>query len=336
MIVLTVSIIFSVGFGLIGLRIIQFRGSLDRDVCFHDPLTQFDPELGWAPIPSRHVKDAIGDITNNSLGFRSAELDPQRDQVVLMGDSVAWGYGVNDDQTISAYLDPILKPLGSQAVNLAVSGYGFDQHYLFLKRYIDRFDRLKTVILFVCVVNDFEDTQSNMRYGRSKPLFRFRDEGLQLTNYPVSKYSVRNLLSQSYLFRKRFDEDSNWDKFFSWIAGDVTMPREETAQVIKALLRRMDELIARKGAEFKIVLMTPKIIEVGLTEGYGFFQKLLEQEGYDYLDFPTALENQGLTVEGLYPDDDYLHLSPNGSRVVAEIVSRTYFAGEMAGQGAEK
>ena len=99
---------------------------------WHDPNTQFDPELGWSPIPNRSINfPGWGTISSNSLGFRSPEINQSKKQIIILGDSVAWGFGVNDTETFPYYLDESVSSLGYQVSNLAVSGYGIDQYYLF-------------------------------------------------------------------------------------------------------------------------------------------------------------------------------------------------------------
>jgi hypothetical protein len=99
------------------------------------PAVTFDSELGWAPKPFYRARiDRVGMVTTNSLGFRSSELDSHRDKIVILGDSVAWGYGVDDTETLSSRLQDKLSGRRLQVVNMAVAGYGPDQEYLWLKR----------------------------------------------------------------------------------------------------------------------------------------------------------------------------------------------------------
>ena len=76
---------------------------------WHDPNTQFDSELGWSPIPNRSINfPGWGILSSNSLGFRSSEINQSKKQIIILGDSVAWGFGVNDTETFSYYLDKMV------------------------------------------------------------------------------------------------------------------------------------------------------------------------------------------------------------------------------------
>jgi hypothetical protein len=58
----------------------------------------------------------------SAVRTRSPEVDRSKGHVLLVGDSVVWGYGERHDL---------------QALNLGVSWYGIDQYYLWLKRKLD-------------------------------------------------------------------------------------------------------------------------------------------------------------------------------------------------------
>ena len=77
---------------------------------WHDPNTRFDQELGWSPIPNGEVQNhPWGKISSNSHGFRSEEIDRNQSHIIVLGDSVAWGYGVGDEETMPHYLNQGLR-----------------------------------------------------------------------------------------------------------------------------------------------------------------------------------------------------------------------------------
>lgn len=43
--------------------------------------------LGWIPIPNKNM-DIFGDITTNSLGYRSKEIDKGKEIIAILRDSV--------------------------------------------------------------------------------------------------------------------------------------------------------------------------------------------------------------------------------------------------------
>jgi len=72
----------------------------------------------------RNEKAYKAKVSTNSLGFRSPELDPDKQTVAVFGDSITFGYGVNDDQTLTAHMSTLLPNFNIQ--NTAVPGYNLE------------------------------------------------------------------------------------------------------------------------------------------------------------------------------------------------------------------
>ena len=174
---------------------------------WHDPNTKFDPELGWGPIPNTRVSiPGWGTITSNSHGFRSAEIDQGKKQIIILGDSVAWGFGISDKETFPYLSDEMFSNSDYQVSNLAVSGYDLGQYYLFLRRHIDKFNDLKQVVLIICTQNDLICTGRNFDNGKRKPLFAIRNDELILTNNNINEYFA---LTKSNLTKKLLSTDKS-------------------------------------------------------------------------------------------------------------------------------
>ncbi|PWB74841.1 MAG: hypothetical protein C3F15_07315 [Holophagae bacterium] len=76
----------------------------------------------------------------SSLGLRGGELSPQRpaggQRVVVLGDSFAFGLGVDEDETFAAQLEALLRRDGRrvEVANLGVPGYHTGQELAWLER----------------------------------------------------------------------------------------------------------------------------------------------------------------------------------------------------------
>src|SRR2546429_131026 len=85
----------------------------------HEP----DPYLGYHLRPSTRVVIKLRSelepttITTNALGFRGP--DPSNAAVIVVGDSMAFGYGVNDDETSTSRL---AADLHTKTATLGISG----------------------------------------------------------------------------------------------------------------------------------------------------------------------------------------------------------------------
>ena len=171
---------------------------------------KFDSQLGWYHNPNVHADFSHPEfdvkVRTNGLGLRDENIDPhdQRQKVLFLGDSLTWGFGVEEEERFTERLQESLP--GIRVVNAGVSGYGTDQELLL-------YEKLQGVIApdIVAVLvfkNDFQNIDSVQQYGYPKPAFCQSEGGrLQLINSPVPEpnilYTLRRwVLQQSYLLKK--------------------------------------------------------------------------------------------------------------------------------------
>jgi len=140
-----------------------------------------DGQLGWVNQPRGrgHVSNELFeyDVRINALGFRDRERDVSKGagmrRVLVLGDSVAWGWGVNDGERFSDRLEQQLGP-GVEVLNLAVPGYGSDQSLWNLEQRGWDFD--PDLVLYCFVINDILESELDRYAGMPKPRF-VRDGG---------------------------------------------------------------------------------------------------------------------------------------------------------------
>ena len=222
---------------------------------WRDANTEFDPQLGWRPIADRSVELAWGEVRTNAEGFRSAPLHPDAEAVAVLGDSVAWGLGVPGRESFPGRLDAGFARRGWQVSNLAVSGYGLGQSHLWLQRQRASLPRLRHVILAVCADNDLDDTRSNSRYGRRKPLFRSDPDGLRLTGVPIARHGLRHWYTDSHLLRGVL---ARWPWLEAWYlgrAGDLRLADDEAERVLLGLLNAIRDEVADRGGRLHVALL---------------------------------------------------------------------------------
>ena len=287
---------------------------------WHDPNTKFDPELGWSPIPNRNINQPdSGVLSSNSLGFRSAEIDQNKKQIIILGDSFAWGFGVSDNETFPYYLGEMVSKSGYQVSNLAVSGYSIDQYYLFLKRHIDKFNNLKQIVLVIYSGNDLQDTGRNFNNGTRKPLFYFRNNNLVLTDNSINEYCLKNLFSRSYflgrsglMYKKSFIRT-----ILNQIFGDKLLNSIEAQIVIINLLQRINELALSHNAKLLIVVNPSKEDLVEKSVSLKFFEYIFNKLKYNHINYILILKNQR-ELNSFYLMDG--HYSKKGNMFLAKTV----------------
>ena len=153
-------------------------------------LFMYDPELGWKGTPnaqSEYIsKDFMVYVAHDALGYRnqSPPFVANKKNILLLGDSYGWGWGVEDNETAAAVFNQ--KNSTANLYNLSVPGYGTDQEWLTLQRFIEQHpnNHYDDVVLLL-YYNDLEDNIATERYSYPKPMFQAASNVLQLTNVPV-------------------------------------------------------------------------------------------------------------------------------------------------------
>jgi hypothetical protein len=237
---------------------------------------QYDPRLGWRGRPDATGVSASVDfrvrVTHDRLGHRTS-AEPwaaDRRNILVVGDSYAWGWGVEDGEVFSERMMRLRGDLN--VYNLAAPGYGTDQEYLLLREFLETHPEVRpeTVVL-VFFVNDWADNASTSRYGYPKPRFRLRGDTLELQNVPVPDMrradyargrsagrAETTLLNRSHLYnlasRALYGLPLDLEAVEHSIAEEAT---EEQLAISLRLLRAVRNLAASRGAELLVVLLHP-------------------------------------------------------------------------------
>jgi hypothetical protein len=295
----------------------------------------YSEAYGWALRPSsRYVGRGGERITVNERGYRgpshAATPAPGATRVVMLGDSIAFGTGVEDGETFSQLLDDSPR---LEVLNLGVDGYGTDQALLRLEREGFAY-RPRVVILNFCVRNDYIDNALTKALydGRSpKPYFTLsrgvlvrHTEHLRLS--PRQRLAV-SLTERSYLMNALLylggaqpetvgggRDEANWGDRRQTVLADF--PR--AAELTSRLILEMSERSAGAGAEF-VVLVHPDrrtwsgdgAMVTPLTSGGLGRTRVVTMQG-EYVKRRLSFED--ITLDRLG------HLSPKGHVAASEII----------------
>jgi tetratricopeptide (TPR) repeat protein len=298
---------------------------------------QFNSQLGWANIPNQSFTANERTYTTNSFGLRSEPLNPSANHILVLGDSVAYGAGVNDNETMPFYLD--LKFPNDQVLNLAVSGYGIGQYFLALKNIIDK-TRPKLIIAMIYTGNDFSDTRKDNLFGISKPLFESQNGVLVNLNPSISRFSCQNMISRSWI-----NSLMPTVKLQNYFCSSRELDSSTTKLTIKKLFQEIYVAGKDKNAE-TIFALSPSLIgsqwlncywqgkpdnchnlDSGFHQKYREVKELLEESELPFVDLNNSflLKAKGskseLTTLYNQKGKDIHHYSPKGNRLVAEILA---------------
>lgn len=327
--------------GLLGLILIEgyyWKLGYTSLVC---EICRFHPQLGWETIPDKTVTNGKITYSTNSMGLRSKEVDSSRGQILLVGDSVTFGLGVNNNETISHYLEE--KQSQYQVLNLGVPGYGIGQYYLNLQRHIDQLNP-KLIVLTLYTANDLDETRKDTRFGISKPFFLYDNGDLLNLNPSISRFSCSNLYTRlrfaKYLIPASLIENCQ----------SRVIERDKASPTITKLIDEIRVLGMKKNIPTLIVL-SPALIAVeavackktkgldacgeydeGFEAFYYFFQKIMELYKLPYIDLLPRLVNFGKegSIRSLYRNngEDIHHYSPQGNQFLAQAIAERLVLGK--------
>lgn len=132
---------------------------------------EFDSRFGWRPrgnLDTYHLADDLFHVTTDPDGWRGSQ-SIQDCRILVLGDSFAWGHGIDDRDFFANRLLPRLsvKAIGA-------NGYNMVQELLWLQALSSSLQG-KTVVWFVYYGNDLYENLVPDMHGYRMPFVRERD-----------------------------------------------------------------------------------------------------------------------------------------------------------------
>lgn len=294
---------------------VQGRHRPDRELIytlvpdFSAPLEEADPAVR---------------VTTNSLGLRGREVRTDvrgNKRILVLGDSMVFGWGAGDEDTFPAQLETALNTPQAhyEVINAGVQGYGTDQSY---RSFMRRLNHLKPDLVIFCLFEN--DGIDNIRM----PLYTIENDHLSpldVSNHPV--YITGQL--QKYI-PASLKRTNTYGVFSTALARripyellpDRDMQVLDTWAKRKMLLqaRELNTVARRDGFQLLVVGLPYKIGKYNDAHLYSFMEQA-ERYGVDFLDLsvlPVWQEQEAtLFMQGRDP-----HTSLAGYRLIAELLSK--------------
>ena len=242
-----------------------------------------DARLGWTGRPDVALRfrersfDVL--IEQGEDGFRRPNPPPPAEaprRVLFLGDSLLWGWGVEQGELVTDELQRRLGP-GVAIENRAVSSYGTAQELLLLQDLLGR--RHYDAVVLVFSRTDPEDNVDDMKL---RPAFRLVDGRLEQVRWPPPEEADRPLSGflRSTSLAFRFAE-AQWGELRRWIDGKRgrqpadrrSVAPEETDfrnlpgyDLTRELLHEMQRLVAAHGASFVVAYQPHHVFPMGSPE----------------------------------------------------------------------
>ena len=298
-----------------------------------DRFWKYDSLLGWAHEPGQEgifetpQFRTVVRINENGLrdGQHSYERQNDTERVLVLGDSFAWGYGVEESERFSQLLE---KSLDVEVINAGISGYSTDQELLWYRTEGIKYET--DLVILVLSGNDVGDNDRELiNTIYYKPKFVLEEGNLVPTGYPVPKtspqgrfiYSLSQRSALAYfLVQRYFDLLSLYGKIkvnsnhvSSPVSGKNT--EQEPFKLTVALINEIKDIAESRKAKFMIVT-TDRWWNHPSEETYKDFVTILEDERFLVLDIEAM---PGFDPEVmLIPDDG--HWNQSGHEFVAEQI----------------
>lgn len=297
-----------------------------------DELHVYSERYGWTPRPG-FVGLFRGRRTSiNARGYRGPQYDfaprPDARRVVVLGDSITFGYGVADDETFAHRLDARHPEV--EVVNLAVEGYGTAQQLLKLEHEGLGY-RPQLVLLNVCVENDAVDNwRASYLYDAAfrQPFFThdgarlvLHDQHLTLRPWERARVALQTHSSLLALLRPPAPATpppgagARWRQAKDDILRDPRPALELTFHLIRAAERRAREA----GADFRLVLHPNKRAITGRPSLLPAFLDAPLLRDIPRLDLAAHYGARGLGPTDLFLDGSG-HLNERGHGEAADAI----------------
>jgi hypothetical protein len=305
-------------------------------------------ELGFVGVPHDRHRDAGVDYdyvaTTDEHGFRNPSPWPERADIVVLGDSQAYGFGVDDDEHWASLIDQALP--GVEVVNLGLLGAAPQQ----LGRLYEAFGtdlQPKLVIVALFPPNAlrsgalFEEWQAA---GKPEGFNVWRALGRPRADGAGALDGIKRALAQSYAvlylrgWLKRLRDPAATVHEVALDGGKVrlmpgryaetaerALPGNPDFERVIAELARLHRQIRADGSAMLVVLFPTKeevhlpLLAEQAPELVSPFATALERRGIAYLDLASPLRAQVAQGRRLFLEID-LHPNVDGHRLIADLL----------------
>lgn len=274
-----------------------------------------DPRVGVVLQPGSGFKILESTYSADTLGVRGRPGPPPQEnalRIAVVGDSVAFGAGVNDDEVLAVQLERLLRAEpGSNArpiacYTVAASGWNHRNAVNFL---IDHFDHYRPdIVIYIPVENDLTDSYGVFESGSrrvggdvmaAEPLLTVNDEPRYLFQYHLAQH-----IRDHGLDAIRADQIG-----IAAITADLSPESRRRYEENAGSILRLDRVLAQNGGRLALLFYSEYASNCGHT--WLLRERLLERGA-------TVPEIPGLTSldpSVTLPND--AHPNPTGHRGLA-------------------
>lgn len=215
---------------------------------------QANAARGWEMVPGESHFTYHHRVSINSLGLRGPEVEPRREgelRLLALGDSLVYGQGVADDQTLPVHLQAVLAERTGRpvtVVNAGLRAYSTPQELGLLRELGERIDPDLVVLFWYWNDLDQQDlAQVAARLEASGPIAF--DLGAAPEGWPLLRWRLVQLVRRSVLAMQLHDLLRD-ETQLAWLER-----ADERLALLPGQLSAFREAAEALGAEFAAVVI---------------------------------------------------------------------------------
>jgi hypothetical protein len=282
----------------------------------------YDAELGWHMLPHVHKISSFWGVNRpavtNSHGWRDRERSYDRTpgvrRVVVLGDSMVFGLGVDDGERTTELLEQ--RCPGVEFINLGCCGYSADQYVRVLELEGFRYQP-DAVILVLCMRNDVSCLVNEQQEWWPKPYYRLEHDEPTLVKprYTLSVFLRNNSYLAEFLYQKYPTLEDRFRPAPEWQDRDP-LP------LFAALMRQMGGECAERHIRFLVAPVYWQRAERSEpTEDLRSIRAAVEQAGILTLDTHTLFSGPVRRGESAFVEDG-VHWNAHGHEIMADFLEK--------------
>jgi lysophospholipase L1-like esterase len=309
---------------------------------------RYDPEIRYVLSPRQKGWIDEGLITINSLGFRGPEVaspkPPGRFRIVVIGDSLTLGWGVDDNDTYSARFEQLLHERfpgqDLDVINLGVGGYNTRQEITLLTRNVSRLQ--PDLVLVGFYSNDVSDA---LAAGGTQIVARNPEAGqvLHMNHSPGGWWD--RLLRKSraiYVVGRAFNRlrsagewgTSGFSMEIDLLEGRGSPQLDKAWEKVAEQFSRLRALAQAHSFAVGIVVLPCREQVMGQYANAKYQSKvraLAEPLGFQVIDPLPLMSSQRAMKQDLFIPYDRNHPSAAGHRLIAQAILKYLDEHRMVG-----
>lgn len=251
-------------------------------------------------IPNSKGKSFGIEVKADKYGFRKSSTDAIIDtnSILLIGDSVTFGVGIDADSTFAGKIANDLRAQGVGVMNFSLLGYNIDD-YENIYKYADKNYEFQYSIIFYCL-NDFG----------------FADQIDNVKELGLIKKTLEFLRSNSYLYlwlkANLTDREKAYFEFDNAQYKDDAISKsiKNKFEAIKSIREKSDPIVIILPYEYQLRSAVPDL------SAQNKLKTILDDVGLQYYDPYDFLRSSGIESNQLYLYADGLHFSKKGHKII--------------------